>query len=431
MSSPDHIRTCPKCGAQVPIYYGFPSWCSECEWNLQEEKPELPTGVFEKLWLWLGKRSGNWLLKEAIAQTDLRPRLTISVILAYGIALVVHAFTLALFASGIYLGGFAVISWGRQPNFMVAASFLGMILCLFLVYKTFPRSRDIGKHTLNRQQAPALYRLLDVLSEKLNAPQVETVVIINELNASSSLRGFRRKFVLGIGLPMPLTLEAQEFVAVLGHEVAHARNGDATRSKWITMAVATLAAWHEIFRLDEPLAFHSGGFAGLLALMIDIVFRVLASGFWLLAFLLILLLFRTKQRAEFIADGLSAKIAGTKAAKTSLKKSYLNEAYSNIFKLLYHTPDTKYLTELHRLENIPEREMQRIDRLLKDDESRLDVTHPPTKHRLAYLDGRPMEAGQVGLSAAQYDQIRAEIGMLEEPIAQEIEQQLANRRKMA
>jgi hypothetical protein len=80
------------------------------------------------------------------------------------------------------------------------------------------------------------------------------------------------------------------------------------------------------------------------------------------------------------------------------------------------------------MENIPEQALRRVDRLLEKDDGRLDETHPPTRHRLACLARRQNELGQVSLSAAQYEQIRAEIAALERPMAQKIEARLAEQR---
>lgn len=134
-------------------------------------------------------------------------------------ATLVHLATAALIAGAVLL----VAIPGGPPVWL---RIIGAALLLGLVYFVWPFSRRRRRGLeLSRQQAPELFSLIDEVARTINAPTVDSLALSPDFNASYSTRGLRRR-VLGIGMSLWTVLGAQEQVALLGHELGHAVNGD-------------------------------------------------------------------------------------------------------------------------------------------------------------------------------------------------------------
>src|SRR6266702_8615590 len=95
-----------------------------------------------------------------------------------------------------------------------------------------------------REEAPLLFRLIDKVAAAADTKTADQLVVDDEFNASWAILGLRRKRVLTLGMPLFMALDDQERVSLLAHELAHARNGDASRGLFMFSAIRGLMGWY-------------------------------------------------------------------------------------------------------------------------------------------------------------------------------------------
>ena len=92
--------------------------------------------------------------------------------------------------------------------------------------------------SIRRQNAPALFAMLDRVARSLKAPRPHRVIIQDNINAAVLQQpflgfiGWHTNYLL-IGLPLMQALSPQQFEAVMAHEFAHLRGGDSKFGAWI------------------------------------------------------------------------------------------------------------------------------------------------------------------------------------------------------
>jgi len=120
---------------------------------------------------------------------------------------------------------------------------------------------------------------------------------------------------------------------------------------------------------------------------------------------------RDSQRAEYLADALAASVAGTASAISSHEKTLLHSAFEHVVKDLARPGEEgDVFVEIHaRLSAVPERERERRRRVARLEESRLDVTHPPTALRIRLLEERPQQEAKVTLDEERSTAIDQEL----------------------
>jgi heat shock protein HtpX len=262
---------------------------------------------------------------------------------------------------------------------------------------------------LEREEAPTLYRLADEVADALETRRIDRIVVDSEFNAYWSVGGLRRTRVVGLGLPLVWTLDPQELVALMAHELAHARNGDATRGIIIGSAINTLAEIYNALEGSGRSIVQSEESA-----LLELVSRPLT---WLLArpvlgllYAEFLLLRRDSQRAEYLADALAADVAGT-AAVVEFQQSLLNgPTVASVIQRAARDGTTDLFGSLRAATDaIPERERERRRRVARLEGARLTATHPPTGRRLDLLERRGAAAPKVELDDARAAEIRDEL----------------------
>ncbi len=207
-----------------------------------------------------------------------------------------------------------------------------------------------------------------------------------------------------VGLPLFTALDERERVALLAHELAHGANGDPLRGLLASSALGAVEELYLIVRpghdIDEG---HSYGLAALALIPAMIVMHAIARLVEWYGRLLVLLLLRESQRAEFLADALAARVAGTDAVVSLHEKLGLEGVFSGAVQqaCIGRTEETAFELFRDRLRQLPERERERLRRVAALEQSRLDATHPPTGHRIRLLQERePLPAADVDLELA-------------------------------
>lgn len=410
-------RPCPECDARVPVVPGYPDWCDACGWNLLPP-PALdpPKGRFGRIAEAVGRRSGDRMARDLLATRKLEPHWTPAKCVAYAVAAAVHLLSLALIA-----GGLAAIVLDF-PNALTVLLGTTMVGIGWLMRPRLPRLDEDDGHPLDPARTPALHELVAAVARALDRPPPDLIVVDASWNAGWGQFGLRRRRVLLLGLPLLAALEPQERVAVIGHELGHDRNGDARRSLLVGSAVAGLGRLVELLRPLEdegdlaesglgPVAWLTGGVMWLVSRPVDAVL-------WLEAVLLL----RDMQRAEYLADALAARVAGTPAAIALEERLLLASTFMLAVQQAAHADaDVDVLGHAtEALRAVPDRERERRRRVARLEHVRLNDTHPPTGMRIAMLEGRPVQQPAVTLNSAWSARIEAELEPMHERIGREV-----------
>jgi Zn-dependent protease with chaperone function len=156
--------------------------------------------------------------------------------------------------------------------------------------------------------------MIDGIARQMEVKPIHHVRIVPHFNTSMCEVGFAQTPILTIGLPLWANLSGQERVALIGHELAHRGNRDPARSPTIRWALATLDWW---LCLLHPTQGETRAPANIATRLLLQPFRLIISE---LRHSLARLLFIDSQRAEYLADHLTATIAGPVAVVKLLEK---------------------------------------------------------------------------------------------------------------
>ncbi|PWU25337.1 MAG: hypothetical protein C5B48_01850 [Candidatus Rokuibacteriota bacterium] len=404
------LRTCPSCGTELPVQEGYLTWCHACNWNVAAPPRDAPGGALERLYAAAGRRLGDRLALELLAADELEPKLTAAKAAAYVIAALVYVFEVALIGGSAFLLAIAP----TNPAAIIAA-----VVMLGTAFLMRPR---LGKpptgNLVSRQEAPVLYETIDDVAAALQTKTADLVRIDHRYNASFAVLGLRRRRCLTLGLPLLTALEGQERVELIAHELAHGRNGDLTRGLFVGSALNGLI---ELYDLLEPGHWEGGELSWVEPIANAVLWVLSRPVRWVLVLQLHLLL-RDAQRAEYLADALAARVAGTDAAVSSTEKLLLGGAFERVVKEHARPGAAGDLFEdVHdRLSAVPERERERRRRVARLEDTRLDETHPPTGMRIRMLEGRPHREPLVTLDAERSVTIDRELARFRPPLRERL-----------
>jgi Zn-dependent protease with chaperone function len=403
METGDLFDACPRCGAAIPVNRDFVSWCDQCNWNVNPREPREKPGRLQAIYRSLGARRSDNLLAGLQNAGQLRPRFTVSKVLAIMIAFLVHAATLLLVCLGVLI----IVTFGL--NLFSAIIVLG---CFAAAWLGRPRFNPYPVGIVSLSAYPNLYGLVDELASILGLSGEVSIVLAEDFNASMMLAGWRRERVLKIGLPLWEILNDHERVALIGHELAHSVNGDISRSLLVGSALRTLAEWYAIFQAREYQTVRYNMLQSIALLpgrLLQAISARLVQGVYLA---LMHLMWQDSQRAEYLADYLGATVSGTAAQLAVLGKLHFAATFDLVatqVRLHGVPPKDLFKTLREQIERVPEREIERIKRLEALLGSRLDTTHPPTINRIRVLDAFPVATPAFEISPAQMARIEGEL----------------------
>jgi Zn-dependent protease with chaperone function len=400
----DPPMRCPSCAAELVVDERYPTWC-ECGYGLTAPPPPRRSlSAVDRAYAAAGKRLGERAYRRLAAGASLAPRLTAPLVLALVIAALVH-----LACAALLLGGLALI-WFGFPMPLVLLIGVLMVAAGFLMRPRVGAPPDEGM--VERAQAPALWRLVDDVADALETAPPDRLVVDARFNAFWSEVGLRRTRVLTLGLPLLAALPPRERVAVVAHELAHARNGDLARSWFIGSAVHGLG---ELAGLLTPAAGTDHEETALLEVLSRMLLRVLRLPVDGLLAAEAHLLMQDSRRAEYLADALAADVAGTDAALALEVSMLLGRVVEEPARRRAVTGvrDAAGLLDEARaaVVAVPERERERRRRVARLEGTRLLDTHPPSGLRIALLEQRPHRPARVTLDAAASERIDAELSV--------------------
>ncbi len=318
--------------------------------------------------------------------------------------------TMSIAAALLFLGTLGILAlggWVSRYAFPSMALLPGVLLILIGV-ELRPRFGRVNRTlwTVNRADAPGLFALLDRTAEAAGVRPPQIVQVDTVFTASITVVGIRRRRVLLLGPPLWASLPPQQRVAVLGHEFGHFRNGDPRRGLLVQPAYRTLATLADLFR---PYGRHE--FRGPVGFLVNLVLGVL-SGLALAGQIALTAIGqREVQRAEYLADEIAARVAGSVAIigalKTALLKDVLVPSLARVARAGESGPAWLAAAEHSRAAmagDLPAR-----SQLSVRDEASLFADHPPTGLRIRMLEARPAYAAKAVLTEAEAARIDEEL----------------------
>jgi Zn-dependent protease with chaperone function len=334
---------------------------------------------------------------------DLRPKSTTSSLLAVALSTLVHGWSVIIFAAGFFL------------IFSITKSFNPFLLLIGIAavatgWQMRPRLDRIPKEKANLQDFPMLYSVVHKIAEVLGSPQVSTIVLTPEFNASFQRVGVGQKIVLRLGVPLLSVLDKDEFIALVGHELAHGINGDPNRGLYIGSAVRSLAYWS--YLLHPRVLYEDGsGLVGLLGIPFKLLALLLSNLSRFTAFILVNLLWRSSQRSEYLADYLASKASGTSSMIRMLHKLYYGHLFTEtVHQYVIGKPKWNFFDEfISRVTNLSGERLQAIKEKERSPESQVDTTHPPTVNRIELLEKHFVKVPTVTISNDEYSKLCQEV----------------------
>jgi heat shock protein HtpX len=190
---------------------------------------------------------------------------------------------------------------------------------------------------------------------------------------------------------------------------------------YVGSALHTLIKWYDVLHPGQIWDM-SDWITGITKITANVVMFGLAQIPRLGVYLLIHLIWRDSQRAEYLADYLAATVSGPKAHLTLLDKSHMHSMVDLLVQttaLKQEQPDL--FAELQgKVAQIPARERERIRRVAQLQESRLDTTHPPTAYRMAFLQSHFLDEARFILDSDDHERLEQELATLRPEIQQQL-----------
>lgn len=413
---------CPSCGQRMRLDVRFVQWCVECGHGADPKPLELDARSGRRA---EREQARSLRLFESLRSApNLRPT-SASGVAVTAISTVVHVIGLAVLVIPIWL----VVATNGFYLSDIALLIGGVTFWAVLPRKAF---RGPDAEGMGRDQAPNLYALLDQCSAQLGCAVPAKVFVGGRYNASTGRIILRRESYLAIGMPLWTILSGQERIALLGHELGHQVNGDPAHGTWAGTARWSLGQWMRVLSPRQntyevgrsTYARRTHGMGGLAALLAPVVQMIVFLPFYLLALGCNTLLTRLDlycgQRAEYLADELGARLAGSEAAGGLLGKLAFGEAIGTfILARRNRKRSTGRRTPVDEgdlwqslaefVDSIPETERQRRRILDKARNTRTDRTHPANHLRSALVHERPQWAGTIKLSEDEWARIDEEL----------------------
>jgi Zn-dependent protease with chaperone function len=243
---------------------------------------------------------------------------------------------------------------------------------------------------VTREQAPALFSMLDELRAALRCQPFHEVQLMGDHNAAViqiprlGMFGWHRNYLL-IGLPLMQSLAPDEFKAVLAHEFAHSSRGHGRFGNWLYRVRRT---WDRIF---EQMAKQGTRGSGLLLKFLNWFWPLFNAHAFVLA-----------RANEYEADACSVRLAGADAAARALSRlpvdgNLLSEKFwPDIYALANHQkepPANVMISLQHKFKaGAPEPDASRWLRQAFLIETNNSDTHPCLKDRLRAMGRLPVDA---------------------------------------
>lgn len=276
-----------------------------------------------------------------------------------------------------------IMNFALKTDFMTSGFgliILGLIGSVIIILKSlYIKLEAPNEVTLNREEYPQLFKVIDSAIEMTKAPKLDEIYILDDANVRVTclLNGFgaNGKNVLGIGIQVLKLLNEEEFKAVIIHELAHIYNDDTKVSSKISRR---LTRWNEIvYRVDE-----GDNIIKMILLLPFAKFYIEKLERYLDAM---------SQTKELLADKevskyMSVEIYAKATMKLEIMEKFLANPYSKLeIRSSDEAPKNYFSTLFEDFESeLPERKEQWMNEIKKRISSIYD-THPSFKERMEAL----------------------------------------------
>jgi heat shock protein HtpX len=234
-----------------------------------------------------------------------------------------------------------LVAWWSLLAFPSFRLIVGVPVLVVLV-AIWPRFRALPKDAtvLSRDEAPALFALVDDVAAASDAPRPHLVVLDERFAVDYRPVGLLQRRALVLGVPLWLSLTAPEQVAVLAHLFGHLLHGDPRRRALVGPIESALVRLTELLQpyrshlldtiRDERIVAARPGTGqpaglptqGVIAAIAEAVWRPISRFLAALVTLIRLALVAAAQpvsyRAAYADDALAARVAGTAAMSSVL-----------------------------------------------------------------------------------------------------------------
>ena len=299
-----------------------------------------------------------------------------------------------------FIAGFVAFFLAIAAGIIVAALHSSVLVLKFLIpvgallvvvarslYVTFDPPTGVR---VSKQNAPELFRMLDEVTHAIRGPRLHTVLVDERANAGivqvprvGGIFGSRNYLVLG--LPYLLGLTAEEFRAVVGHELGHLSRRHGRFGAFVYRIHQTWVQLLEAF--EERRSMWTG--------VIRLFFEWYVPYFSAYTFPIM-------RAHEFEADDAAAQVAGSEPAASGmvsgllaarwLEEAYWPQLYSRADELP-NPPETAFASLAQRIGEAPSYgNVEATFKALVEEETDLDSTHPSLGERLAHLGVDPQSA---------------------------------------
>lgn len=276
-----------------------------------------------------------------------------------------------------------IMNFALKTDFMTSGFgliILGLIGSVIIILKSlYIKLEAPNEVTLNREEHPQLFKVIDSAIEMTKAPKLDEIYILDDANVRVTclLNGFgaNGKNVLGIGIQVLKLLNEEEFKAVIIHELAHIYNDDTKVSSKISRR---LTRWNEIvYSVDE-----GDNIIKMILLLPFAKFYIEKLERYLDAM---------SQTKELLADKEVSKYMSVEIyAKATMKLEIMEEFLANPYSKLEirssdEAPKNYFTTLFEDFESeLPNRKEQWMNQIKKRISSIYD-THPSFKERMESL----------------------------------------------
>ena len=202
----------------------------------------------------------------------------------------------------------------------VLISAFGIAAGLTILWSIVPRRNkvEINGVLIDLSKEPRLAKQIESIAQAMNEPMPSEVYLVGDANAfvieTSGFLGFRRRRIIGLGLPLLQMLTIAQFRAVLAHEFGHYYAGDTRMGPWVYNTRITIARVYEnLGRKSAVISFLTRW------AVVSIPYMALMGAMRLYWNLFMRITQWISRRQEFRSDELACHVAGSQALMEGLQ----------------------------------------------------------------------------------------------------------------
>ena len=310
--------------------------------------------------------------------------------------------TILVYSVVAYLSLFAFDNLVSASTFWL--QFLAGLLLAFLFWSTWPRFMHFPPPEVvaDPVEFPELNRLISEIADRLSVA-TPVLVLTEQFDAAFGRIGARRRPVLILGNPLIATLSENELIAVIAHEIGHARDGAITRTLFVRMAHGVIKRWKKIYQ--SATTFELSVLTVIAKTLTLPLYLALVSTDWLFEFCAA----RDAKRAEYVADTHSIRLAGSfNSHQLSTRFLYgslpeVRAAYTEAI------PERRFRALHEAVSTLTEGEQAWLNEAAQNINRDRKSLHPPLHDRQAFADSIVSPNTQVSLKKEQFALIQNEI----------------------